>query len=149
MSGEPPVRIGRVWPDLFAVPAVVGATMLMLVTLPVTLPIASLIGRNDRRRLEAVASVTLCSRCGALLGPDSPASSDAAHMAVLAEVQRRNPTHRMHVARRTQARCPGCGADYVWDGKSRTLHLLADAVIARDQRHTIQQAGEHRRCAGA
>ena len=149
MSDEPPLRTSRVWPDLFALPAVVGAMILMLVTLPVTLPIASLLGRNDRRRLEAVASVTPCSRCGTLLGPDSPAASYAVHMAVLAEVQRRKPTHRVHVARRTQARCPGCGADYVWDGKSQTLHLLANAVIANDQQHTAQQAEEHRQCAGA
>ncbi|MGI4943514.1 MAG: hypothetical protein ACRYHQ_23595 [Janthinobacterium lividum] len=124
-------------------PAVIGAMILMLVTLPVTLPIALLLGRNDQRWLEAVARVTPCSRCGVLLGPDAPATSDVAHIAALAEMQQRYPNHLVHVGRRTQARCPACGADYVWDGKRRTLHLLADAVIAEDQQQNAQRAEEN------
>ncbi len=91
VTGEQHTRLGRAWPDLLALPAVIGAMVLMLVTLPVSLPIALLLGRNDRRRLGAVAMVTPCSRCGTLLGPDAAAASDAAHMTALAEAQRRYP----------------------------------------------------------
>ena len=143
MTGEQHIRPGRAWPDLLAVPAAVGAMVLMLVTLPVSLPITLLLGRNDRRRLGAVAMVTPCSRCGTLLGPDAPAASDAAHMAALVEAQRRYPHHRVHVARRAQARCPGCGADYVWNGKCRTLHLLADPATAQGGQ-IAQQSEEER-----
>jgi len=131
MSGEGHVQPGRTWPDLVAAPAAIGAMLLMLVTLPVSLPIALLLGRNDRGRLEAVATVTPCSRCGTLLGPDAPAASDTAHMAALADLQRRRPTHRVHLARRGQARCPTCSTDHAWDGKRRTLHLLDDPATAQ------------------
>ena len=133
MSGEPPIRPGRVWPDLLAVPAGIGAMLLMLVTLPVVLPIALLVGWNDDHRLRAVAAVTPCRRCGTLLGPDAPAASDAAHIAALVEMQRQYPNHLVNVGRRTQARCSACSADHVWDGKRRTLHLLADPAIADNQ----------------
>lgn len=143
MNGEGHVQPGRAWPDLVAAPAAIGAMLLMLVTLPVSLPIALLLGRNDRRRLEAGATVTPCSRCGTLLGPDAPAASDAAHMAAFADLQRRHPTHRVHLARRAQARCPACGADHVWDGKRRTLHLLADPGNG-SSRQVDQHAEEER-----
>ena len=134
---------GRAWPDLLAVPAVIGAMALMLVTLPVSLPIALLLGWSDQRRLRAVATVTPCSSCGTLLGPDAPAASDAAHMAALAEAHRRYPSHRVHVARRAQARCAACGADYVWDEKRRTLHLPADPAIMQGGQ-AAQQSEEER-----
>ena len=44
MTGEQHVGLGRVWPDLLTVPAVTGAMLLMLVTLPVSLPTALLLG---------------------------------------------------------------------------------------------------------
>ena len=131
--------------DLLGGLGVIGAMTLMLFTLPVTLPIALLVGWTDDRRLRVVATVTRCSRCGTLLGPDAPAASDAAHVAALAEMQRRYPYHRVRVGRRAQARCPACGADYVWDGKRRTLHLLPDPVIAEDEQ-VAEQAEGGRRC---
>ena len=148
MTGEQPFRPGRAWPDLLAVPAAVGAMLLMLVTLPVSLPIALLLGANDGRRLRAAAVVTRCVRCGALLGQDAPAVSDAAHMAALAAMQRRHPNHLVHLARRSQARCRTCGADYVWDGKRRALHLLpvpADAPGEQAADQVVKQAREERR----
>ena len=84
---------------MVAIPALIGAMLLMMVTLPVSLPVASLLNWNERRRLRAVAAVTQCGGCGTLLGPGAPEVSDAAHIAVLAEVQRLYPTHRVHVAR--------------------------------------------------
>lgn len=130
MTGEGHTRPSRAWPDLLAVPVTIGAMLLMLVTLPVSLPIALLLGRNDRRRLDDVAMVTPCSRCGTLLGPDAPTISDAAHMAALAEAQRRYPHHRVHVARRARRAAPAVVRTYVWDGKRRTLHLLTDPAVA-------------------
>ena len=143
MTGDQPVRPGGAWPDLLGGLAVIGRMMLMLVTLPVTLPIALVLGWNDSRRLRAAATMTPCSRCGTLLGPDAPAASDAAHIAALADMQRRHPNHLVHVARRTQARCRACGADYVWDGKRRALDLLADPANAHEDQAT-EQAEEKR-----
>lgn len=117
--------------------------MLMLVTLPVTLPIALVLDGIGRRRLCAVATVTPCSRCGTLLGPDAPAVSDAAHLAALGDMQRRYPNHLVNVARRTQARCGACSADYVWDGKRRRLNLLADPADAQGGQ-VAQQSEEER-----
>ncbi len=145
MTSDQHSRPGRAWPDLFAGLGAIGATMLILVTLPVTLPVALLSDWNGHRRLRAVATVTPCSRCGMLLGPDAPAVSDAAHIAALADMQRRHPYRHVYIVRRAQARCRACSADYVWDGKRRTLHLLADPADAhRDQ--AAEQAEEEWRC---
>ena len=145
MTGEGLVRPGRAWLELLAGLAAIGAMVLMLVTLPVTLPIALVVNWNGHRRLRAAATVSPCSRCGTLLGPDAPAASDAAHMAALADMQRRYPNHLVNVARRAEARCRTCGADYAWDAKRRAFHLLTDP--ARDHRDQVmQQAEEERRC---
>ena len=145
MTGEGRSPPDGIWPDLLGGLAVIGGMIVMLVTLPLTLPIALVFDWNGRRRLRAAATVTPCGRCGTLLGPDALVASDAAHMAELVEAQRCHPLHHVHVARRAQARCRACGADHVWDGKRRTLHLLVDA--ARDHRdQAAKQAEEERRC---
>ena len=150
MTDEQQISPGRVWPDLLAVPAAIGAMLLMLVTLPVSLPISLLLGWNGRRRVRAVARVTRCVRCGFLLGPDAPEVSDAAHMTALADAQRRYPGSRVHVARRAEARCPACGADYAWDGTHRALHVLAEPADAdggeKATDQVAEQGKEKRRC---
>ncbi len=88
-----PSRTGS---TVVAAPALIGGMLLMLVTLPVSLPVASLVNWNERCRLRAVAAATRCECCGTLLGPGAPEVSDAAHIAALAEVQRRYPTHERH-----------------------------------------------------
>lgn len=145
MTDVPRAGLRHAMADLLGGVGMIGAMMLMLFTLPVTLPIALLVGCIDDRRLRAVAIATRCNRCGTLLGPDAPAASDAAHIAALADMQRRYPLHLVRVGRRAQARCPACGADYVWDGRRRTLRLLADPMIAGDER-VAEQAEEERRC---
>lgn len=131
-----PTRTG---PTVVAAPALIGAMLLMLVTLPVSLPVATLLNWNERRRLRTVAAATRCGCCGTLLGPGAPEVSDAAHIAALAKVQRRYPTHRVHVARRTQARCAACGADYVWDRVRRALSPLDDPAPS-----PVEQVLQHR-----
>ena len=111
-------------PALFAGPLAVLGMLLLLVTLPVTGPLAALLAWRERTGLRQAAARTRCTRCGTLLGMAAPDASDAAHIADLGAMQREHPTHHVYIVRRSQARCTACGADYAWDRRSRTLHLL-------------------------
>ena len=115
-------------PALLAGPLLILAMVVLLLTLPVTLPIAILHGKLDRRRLCKAASAMRCVRCGHELGAAALAS--AATAATEARQQQR-PFHGfLRLAPRPDARCVGCGLFYRWNSQLRTLEAEPDMSIS-------------------
>ena len=108
-------------------PLVILAMLALLITLPVTLPIASMVDWLHDRRLRACACGMQCARCGDVLGAGSLPASDASHRSALVEMGRQYPGRLVHVVRRARAQCTRCGAAYRWDQRRRTLTRIDDA----------------------
>jgi len=117
-------QAGGAVPALLAGPLLVLAMVLLLFTLPVTLPVVALLHKRDRARLRTAASRTQCVRCGHMLGPAALDAADAAEMEAMAALRRQHPYDRMRIVRRSDARCVICGTDYRWDERRRELHLV-------------------------
>ena len=98
----------------------VPALLLILFTLPITLPIVAWLDARDKRR-RLTASWVACHQCGAMLGPEALARSDATWAEWLANVRREHPGWRMRVVRRVWAVCGRCGAEYGFDEEHRAF----------------------------
>ena len=108
-------------------PLLILALLALRITLPVTLPIASMIDWLNDRRLRVCACGMQCARCGDVLGAGSLPASDAAHRSALVAMGRQYPGSLVHVVRRARGQCTRCGAAYRWDQRRRTLTLIDDA----------------------
>ena len=115
-------------PDLLAGPLLILAMVVMLLTLPATLPIAILLGNFDRGRLRKAASAMRCVRCGHELGA---AALEAAATAATEARQQQRPFHGyLRLAPRPDARCVGCGLFYRWNSHLRTLEAEPDMSLS-------------------
>lgn len=110
-------------PALLAGPLLIAAMVLLLFTLPITLPIVALLHKRDQGRLRVAACGMRCVRCDHLLGIASLDASDAAERERMAELHRLYPFHKLRIVRRSHARCVNCGTDYAWDERRRVLEL--------------------------
>ena len=115
-------------PAAVAIPLAVGSVLLVLLTLPVSMPLIALFGAIDARRLRAAACRTPCGGCGQVLGTAALSAADAAWTVELAERHRRLPGLRLRVVRRCHALCTVCGARYGWT--DRRLQRLPDKGAA-------------------
>lgn len=113
-------------PAMLAVPLTVLVGLLVLLTLPVSLPLIGLLHALDQRRLRAAAGKTQCVRCGQVLGPAALAAADEDLRAAWAAAHRQYPYAIVDIRRRASARCTACGAEYSWNARRRALHLLPD-----------------------
>jgi hypothetical protein len=107
--------------------------LLMLITFPVTLPIAICLSKRDRRHMQAAALNARCVECGATLGIAALERADkewAYHLAVL---QRDHPTIRFRLVRRVLARCTNCGAEYGFDARERVFHRVVGGNNAKQR----------------
>jgi hypothetical protein len=112
------------------------AMVVMLLTLPVTLPIALLLGKLDRARLRKAASAMRCVRCGHALGASALDAAAAASKEAMAALHAQRPFHGfLRLAPRPAARCVGCGVFYRWNPALRTLTVEPDVITScgRDQ----------------
>lgn len=100
------------------------AMVLVLITLPVTLPIAALLQKRDLARLRIAACGMRCVRCDHVLGLAALDAADAADMERMAALHRQYPFDKLRVVRRSHARCVICGTDYLWDAQRRVLRLV-------------------------
>ena len=114
------VRRSRV---LFGLIVLVCAAVL-IVTLPVTLPLAALLHVRDLRRLRAVANRFTCLQCGEVLGRAALERADAAWVAHVEQLHREHPGHRFRLVRDVHAVCTRCGKRYRFDDKLGTLQAL-------------------------
>lgn len=115
-------------PALLAGPLAILALVLILLTLPVTLPLALAWGGWERRRQRIVADRTCCIRCGHVLGQAALHAADTDHIAALGAMQRQFPDGHVNLLRRADARCPTCGHTYAWDGRRQLLRPLEDTT---------------------
>ena len=115
-------------PALLAGPLAILALVLMLLTLPVTLPLALAQGGWERRRQRIVADRTCCVRCGHVLGQAALHAANADHVAELGAMQRQFPNGRVNLPRQADARCTACGATYAWDRRRHLLRPLEGAT---------------------
>jgi len=115
-------------PALLAGPLAILALVLMLLTLPVTLPLALAWGGWKRRRQRSIIDRTCCIRCGHILGQAALQAADADHVAELGAMQQRFPNGLVNLLRRADARCTACGATYAWDRRRHRLRPLEDAT---------------------
>ncbi len=101
-------------PPFLAGPLLLLGMMVLLVTLPITLPIVGLLEAIDARRRRRCAEQTACIRCGHVLGVAALTASDTAQRAEWAK--HAQPGVRYRRVRLAHARCCWCGADYTWAG---------------------------------
>ncbi len=113
---------------ILAGPLAVLGMLVLLLSLPVSLPLGFIRGARQDRRQRSAANETCCIRCGHILGAASLRAADAAHIAEIAAMRRQHPHGTVTVLRRADARCTGCGAPYVWD---RHQHQLRPVEAAR------------------
>jgi hypothetical protein len=99
--------------------------LIVLITFPVTIPIALLSWIWDRRRMQAVAGRTHCERCGATLGVASLRRADTEWAKRVAALQGARPTMRFRMIRSLWAVCAVCGAEFNYDFRSRIFHCIA------------------------
>lgn len=112
-------------PALLAGPLMFLAIVVMLFTLPVTLPIAALLHNRDRARLRKAACGMLCVRCGHGLGSAAVDAADAALKKAMEAFHQQHPFAVLRrPARRPDARCVVCGTDYRWDSQLRKLVVV-------------------------
>ena len=118
-------------PSLFAGPLLILAMVVMLLTLPVTLPIAGLLGKLDRARLRKAVSDMQCVRCGHELGATALQAADAAAKATMEARHEQWPyaTFR-RLAPHPDALCVGCGLFYRWNSDLRKLEAEVDMGIS-------------------
>jgi hypothetical protein len=95
--------------------------LLILFTLPVSVPIAIFLSKRDRRRMQAAALNARCVECGATLGLAALDRADKEWADHVAALQRDQPTMRFRLVRRVLARCSNCGAEYGFDARTRTF----------------------------
>ena len=100
--------------------AVIGMVMLLL-SLPISLPLGLIWGAWQDGRQRSVADRTCCVRCGNILGTAALLAADAAYIAEIGARRRQYQHGTVTVLRRADARCTECGAAYAWD---RRRHLL-------------------------
>jgi hypothetical protein len=117
--------------------AVTGLSLLLL-TLPVTLPIALFSGQQDDRRRHITVRNFPCLTCGKLLGERSLELADAAWAHTLEQWrqwEQEHPGVRFRRASRTiDAICPHCGQPHRYDLKSRQFVLDPTQSIDRSDR---------------
>jgi hypothetical protein len=113
--------------------------LIILITFPVTIPIALLSWIWDRRRMQAVAGRTHCECCGATLGVASLRRADAEWTKRVAELQIGRPLMRLRMIRSLWAICAACGAGYDYDFHSRIFRRVAgsDEPGNRDKAHAL------------
>ena len=116
-------------PVLLAVPLVILAVLLVLVTLPVSFPLMAALQARDGRRLRAAAEQTRCSRCGHRLGGEAVDEADIAWAETMADTRLRHPHVLLRIVRHLYARCTVCGADYDWEVQRLAFRLLSGAVV--------------------
>lgn len=118
-------------PALLAGPLLIAAMVVMLLTLPVTLPITILLGKLDRARLRKAATAMRCPRCGHELGAAALDAAAAASKASMKALHAQRPFHGfLRLAPRPAARCVGCGVFYRWNPALRTLDVEPDTSIS-------------------
>ena len=94
------------------VPLIVVAVLL---TLPVTMPVAMIQhGRIERRRRQR-ADKTPCTRCGAVLGEAALARADAEWTAHVDKLHREHPHVMFRLVRKVWAVCAVCGQKHGYD----------------------------------
>lgn len=98
----------------------------ILLSLPVTLPVAWALGGWERRRQRIVADWTCCIQCGHVLEQDALHATDTDHVAALGAMQRQFPNGLVNLLRRVDARCSACGCTYAWDRRRQLLRPLED-----------------------
>ncbi|HEY0184365.1 MAG TPA: hypothetical protein VGC09_16260, partial [Rhodopila sp.] len=102
--------------------------VVMLFSLPVTLPIAILLGKLDRGRLRRAASAMRCVRCGHEL---DAAALDAAATAAMETLHEPRPFHGfLRLAPPPDARCVGYGLFYRWNSHLRKLEVEPNMSIS-------------------
>jgi hypothetical protein len=101
--------------------------LIILITFPVTIPIALLSWIWDRRHMQAVAGRTHCERCGATLGVASLRRADAEWTKRVAALQAERPLMMLRMIRSLWAICAACGAEYDYDFRSRIFRRVADS----------------------
>ncbi|RYF10856.1 MAG: hypothetical protein EOO40_04370 [Deltaproteobacteria bacterium] len=73
--------------------------VLILATLPISLPLAVLLEWRRTRRLNAAVAGTCCKRCGDVLGEAALAAAGADYKAKVAALHRRHPTSLVNLLR--------------------------------------------------
>lgn len=129
-SGDPPATVS-LGPLSWREEARIGcfvllALPLLLVTLPVTLPLAAWSIRRDERRRRAAARISGCACCGTVLGAAALARADAAWAAHFAALGRDHPGTRFRLVRNLHAICGTCGARHLWDETGRGFVLVRE-----------------------
>lgn len=126
VTDQPRTR-GKIMSGLLTGPLVILALVAVLLTLPVSVPLALLWGRWERWRLRTVTGRTRCVQCGCILGRAALHAADAAHIAELEALHRQHPHCLVNVRRRSDARCKECDATYTWE---RGRYLLQPLAVA-------------------
>ena len=96
----------------------------LIVSLPVTLPLAVLLHAPDLRRLRAVADRFACLQCGEVLGRAALERADTIWVAHVEQLHREHPGYRFRLVRNVHAVCTHCGKRYRFDDKLLTLQAL-------------------------
>lgn len=80
-------------PALLVGPLVILAIVVLLFTLPVTLPIAILLDKRDHARIRKAANEMRCVRCGHELGAAALDAADAAAKTALKAFHQQRSSH--------------------------------------------------------
>jgi hypothetical protein len=98
--------------------------LIILITFPVTIPIAIASWIWDRSRMQAVAGRTHCERCGATLGVAALQSAEVEWIRRVEALHAEQPTIRFRMIRSLWAICAACGAEYDYDFRRRIFHCV-------------------------
>jgi hypothetical protein len=106
------------------IPAVI-LSLLVLISLPVTLPVAMLQQSFIENRKRRLASTQVCSRCNMLLGLDSLQRADNEWSAYVTKLHADHPHSRFRLVRKVMAICD-CGVKYSFGEKHMRFVLIPD-----------------------